>query len=257
MRYGICNLSIVPLRLEPTDTSEMISQGLFGEHFTVLEKEKNWSKISLHFDGYEGYIDNKQYEEITATVFNQLSIEKKQYTAELIDFIVNTKNNQLITVPIGTSLPFFDKNSLRFNDNRFLYDGKVYSGKLVKEQLIKKALLFLNTPFLSGGKTPFGIDAAGFTQMVYKLCGHSLLREANQQATQGEVLSFIEESEPGDLAFFDNDEGEIIHAGIILKDYQIIHAYGKVRIDSLDHSGIYNYDTQKHTHKLRVIKKII
>ena len=108
-----------------------------------------------------------------------------------------------------------------------------------------------------GGKTPFGIDCSGFTQMVYKLCGYQLLRDAKQQATQGEVLSFIEESEPGDLAFFDNEEGEIIHVGIILNDYHIIHAHGKVRIDSLDHSGIFNSDLQKHTHKLRVIKKII
>ena len=115
----------------------------------------------------------------------------------------------------------------------------------------------MNTPFLWGGKTPFGVDCSGFTQMVYKLCGYKLFRDANQQASQGEVLSFIEESEPGDLAFFDNEEGEIIHVGIILKDYNILHAYGKVRIDTLDHSGIFNYDLQIHTHKLRVIKKII
>ena len=54
--------------------------------------------------------------------------------------------------------------------------------------------------------------------MVYKLCGHTLFRGAKEQAAQGEVLSFIEESEAGDLAFFDNEEGEIIHVGIILKE---------------------------------------
>jgi len=93
--------------------------------------------------------------------------------------------------------------------------------------------------------------------MVYKLNGYKLLREVTQQAVQGEVLSFIEESEPGDLAFFDNTEGEIIHVGIIMKDNYIIHSYGKVKIDRLDHSGIYNVETNTHTHKLRVIKKII
>ena len=56
MRYGICNLSIVPLRLEASDASEMVSQVLFGEDFKVLEKQKKWSKIQLSFDGYEGYI---------------------------------------------------------------------------------------------------------------------------------------------------------------------------------------------------------
>ena len=133
----------------------------------------------------------------------------------------------------------------------------MYSEKLPKKEIIQKAFIFLNTPFLWGGKTPFGIDCSGFTQMVYKLCGYQLLRDAKKQATQGEVLSFIEESEPGDLAFFDNENGEIIHVGIILKEYHIIHAFGKVRIDTLDHSGIFNAELQKHTHKLRVIKKMI
>ncbi len=115
----------------------------------------------------------------------------------------------------------------------------------------------MNAPYLWGGKTPFGIDCSGFTQMVYKLNGHALLRDASEQASQGIALSFIEESEPGDLAFFDNSEGQIIHVGIIMEDNHIIHAHGKVRIDRLDHSGIYNIDKKIHTHKLRVIKKII
>jgi len=115
----------------------------------------------------------------------------------------------------------------------------------------------LNAPYLWGGKTPFGIDCSGFTQMVYKLNGYNLLRDASQQATQGIPLSFIEESEPGDLAFFDNNEGLITHVGIIMENNYIIHAHGKVRIDRLDHSGIYNVDKKTHTHKLRVIKKVI
>jgi cell wall-associated NlpC family hydrolase len=93
--------------------------------------------------------------------------------------------------------------------------------------------------------------------MVYKLNGYKLFRDASQQALQGEALSFIEESEPGDLAFFDNDEGHIIHVGIIMENNYIIHASGKVRIDRIDHLGIYNPELNKHTHKLRVIKKII
>ena len=135
--------------------------------------------------------------------------------------------------------------------------GVFINKTLAKEFLLKTAFMYLNAPYLWGGKTPFGIDCSGFTQMVYKLCGHKLFREAKQQATQGEVLSFIEESEPGDLAFFDNNEGVITHVGIIMKDNYIIHAHGKVRIDRIDHSGIYNVDSKRHTHKLRVIKKII
>jgi hypothetical protein len=254
--YGICNLFSVPLRAEPSDKSEMISQVLFGENFTVLEKEKYWSKIKISFDAYEGYIDNKQFEEISEDLFTKLADEKAIYAGEIIDFITNSTND-LLTIPLGSRLPFFSNHEFQLNSKSFSYEGNIFFGKLPKRELIKKAFNYLNTPFLWGGKTPFGIDCSGFTQMVYQLCGYQLYRDTAQQSKQGEVLSFIEESEPGDLAFFDNEEGEIIHVGIILKDYRIIHAHGKVRIDILDHSGIFNHDLQIHTHRLRVIKKII
>ena len=254
MLYGICNLSIVPLRLEASDSSEMTTQVLFGEHFKVLDKRKNWSKIRLHFDGVEGFIDNKQYQETTEDIHKELSTSSTFLSGELIDFITH-KDNSLSTISLGSSLPFYENHSFKVNDSSFIYEGAVFSKQLPKDAIIKTAFLYMNSPYLWGGKTPFGIDCSGFTQMVYKLCGYSLLRNAKQQAIQGEVLSFIEESEPGDLAFFDDNEGTITHVGIIMKDHHIIHAYGKVRIDKLDHSGIYNVDTKRH--KLRVIKKII
>lgn len=256
MNYGICNLSIVPIRAEASDTSEMTSQLLFGEHFTILEHEKNWSKIRIYFDDYEGYIDNKQFEEISEDYFEKLNAKTPIYSGEIIDFITSSTND-LLTIPLGARLPYFANNEFAINSVKYKFEGTVFNGKLPKSEIIQKAFAFINTPFLWGGKTPFGIDCSGFTQMVYKLCGYQLYRDAKQQATQGDVLSFIEESEPGDLAFFDNDEGEIIHVGIILNDYHIIHAHGKVRIDTLDHSGIFNADLQKHTHKLRVIRKLI
>lgn len=256
MLYGICNLSIVPLRLEASDTSEMVSQLLFGEHFEVIERQDKWSKIKLQYDNYEGYVDNKQYGEISEDMFLKLSNEHRTLSGEILDFFSDSRNN-LTTIPIGCHLPFYDNEHFVIGSHSYAYDGITYSGKLPKEEIINKAYLFLNSPYLWGGRTPFGIDCSGFTQMVYKLCGYHLQRDAKDQATQGEVLSFIEESEPGDLAFFDNDEGIITHVGIIMKDYYIIHAHGKVRIDLLDHSGIYNLDTKKHTHKLRVIKKVI
>ncbi|SDX54219.1 SH3 domain-containing protein [Lutibacter oricola] len=256
MLYGICNLSIVPLRIEASDASEMVTQVLFGEQFKILNKQKKWSKIRLTFDNYEGWIDNKQFEEITEEKYFELKTIKPHLSAELIDFATDEKHN-FSTIVIGSNLPFYNEKGLEINNTSYKYEGEVLGAKLPKESIVEMAYKFLNAPYLWGGKTPFGIDCSGFTQMVYKLCGYKLLRDASQQATQGEVLSFIEESEPGDLAFFDNAEGDIIHVGIVMKDNYIIHAHGKVRIDRIDHSGIFNVDNQKHTHKLRVIKKII
>ena len=252
--YGICNLAIIPLRVEPNDRSELVSQVLFGEHFEVLEVLKQWIKIKLTFDSYEGWIDSKQCQHITEEEFKQLEKEPIVLNSDLIEYITG-KNNLLIPIPLGSSLSFLGIENI--NIDNFEFEGLKVTGIKPKIDLIKSAFMYLNAPYLWGGKTPFGIDCSGFTQMVYKLNGYKLLRDASQQSTQGEALSFIEESQPGDLAFFDNDEGKIIHVGIIMSDNYIIHASGKVRIDRLDHLGIYNSELNKHTHKLRVIKKII
>jgi hypothetical protein len=252
--FGICNLAIIPLRLEPSDKSEIVSQVLFGEHFEIIEQLKQWSRIKMQFDDYEGWVDSKQYKIISETNFKQLSEEVIILNGDLVDYITD-HNNLLIPIPLGASISFLSNSEI--NTSNFNFEGTKISGVKPKSELIRTAFMYLNAPYLWGGKNPFGIDCSGFTQMVYKLNGYKLLRDASQQAKQGEALSFIEESEPGDLAFFDNDEGNIIHVGIIMEDNYIIHASGKVRIDRLDHLGIYNAETNKHTHKLRVIKKII
>jgi len=217
MQYGICHLSIVPLRFDPSDPSEMVTQILYGEHFKILDSDFN---------------------------------EKKPYLAgDLVEFIT-TDQNELIPIPLGSSL-----NGLRFFNHT--YEGHKVTDQQPKEHFVETAYMYLNAPYLWGGKTTFGIDCSGFTQMVYKLNGYKLLRDASQQATQGVPLSFIEESEPGDLAFFDNEEGNIIHVGIVMKDNYIIHAHGKVRIDRIDHTGIYNEEKRTYTHNLRVLKRVI
>ncbi len=252
--FGICNLAIVPVRSEPSDRSEIVTQLLFGEHIEILERQNQWARIKIQFDDYVGWVDSKQYQVISEANYNQLSNDAIILNADLIDYI-SAPENLLLPIPLGASLSFL--NNSEINTANFEFEGTKTSGVKPKNALINTAFMYLNAPYLWGGKTPFGIDCSGFTQMVYKLNGYKIHRDASQQALEGEPLSFIEESEPGDLAFFDNDEGNIIHVGIIMDNNYIIHASGKVRIDRLDHLGIYNPELNKHTHKLRVIKKII
>ena len=249
MDYGLCNLNLIQLRLEDSDCSEMISQVLYGDLFEILEVTEKWCKVRLVDDQYEGWIDNKQCKKISLSEFEELSQKTPKLSTHLLD-IITTATNTLLPISIGSNTAIS-----KFLNHSF--EGATTSKKLNKSNLTEFAQMYLNSPYLWGGKTPFGIDCSGFTQMVYKLCGYQLFRDAIQQVNQGEVLSFIEESEAGDLAFFDNDEGIITHVGIILENNRIIHAHGKVRIDQLDHSGIFNIEKQKHTHKLRVIKRMI
>lgn len=249
MQFGICHLSIVPLRKAAADESEMVSQLLYGEHFKILEERKDWSRIRVAFDHFEAWISNTQYLKIEEAYYEELEEHHPILVGDLLHFITDNQNH-LMPVPLGSGL-----NSCTFFGHTF--DGHRLSGKKKKNHLIETALLYLNAPHCRGGKSPLGIDASGFTQMVYRLNGYRLNREAAQQALQGEALSFIEESQSGDLAFFDDKDGNIIHVGIIMEDNYIIHADGKVRIDRMDHSGIFNTDLRRHTFQLRVIKKII
>lgn len=252
--FGICNLAIVPVRAEASDRSEQVTQLLFGEHFKILEIQPKWVQIEIAFDNYIGWIDSKQYQTISEEDYNYLNSSTAVLSADLIEYISNPNSN-LIPIPLGSSLAFLENEDI--NVEKFSYEGMKICGVKEKGALVKTAFMYMNAPYLWGGKSPFGIDCSGFTQMVYKLNGFHLFRDASQQANQGEPLSFIEESEPGDLAFFDNDEGKIIHVGILMENNYIIHASGKVRIDRLDHLGIYNAELNRHTHKLRVIKKIV
>ncbi len=253
MKYGICPITIIPMRLEARDQSELVSQILYGETFKVLDQQKKWSRVRLHHDSYEGWIDNKQYQEIEENDYIRLIDSKDIAFAKEPISILTHPDHTLSSIVMGSQLSSAEFLGDTFPSNSLQKELE----KSPKSKLIDTALLLLNAPYMWGGRSCMGIDCSGFTQLIYRLNGVRLLRDASQQAQQGEVLSFIEESDPGDLAFFDNVDGAITHVGIIMKDNHIIHAHGKVRIDRLDQSGIFNLEKSTHTHKLRMIKQII
>lgn len=244
----ICKVSICPIRAENSDKSEMVSQLLFGETCTLLEKNNNWLKIKCCFDNYEGWIDEKQVEVLEKQVI------QNHLTFQLVHSCHQKDNH--IPIVLGSSLPNFDGLNLSYNKEKLIFNGTYLEISENNFDNIKKiALKYLNAPYLWGGKTPFGIDCSGFTQMVYKFLDIPLPRDAYQQAELGNVVNFVAETQIGDLAFFGNEE-KITHVGLLLDNNKIIHASGFVRIDLLDHLGIFNTETKKYTHKLKVIKRI-
>ncbi|MGB0273781.1 MAG: C40 family peptidase [Flavobacteriaceae bacterium] len=247
MTYGICALSLLPLREAGQHNALVLSEVLYGELFQILKTKKYFSQIRL-LDDTIGWIENTQYLEISAKDFDKLSNQPPKISTNLVEFIYND-NQILFPVPIGSMV-----QHTAFLGHHF--EGETAGHQPEKNNIRSMALRFINTPFRKGGKSPFGVDADGFVQIVYALCGIALPRTAVMQAKEGVVLSFIEEAESGDLAFFDDSDGEIIHVGIILENNYIIHAHGQVRVDRLDQTGIFNPDLRTHTHQLRLIKSI-
>ena len=237
------------MRNENNHRSEMVSQLLYGDCYKIIEKRKSWFKIRMHWDGYEGWIPQNQVYLIKKEDYSKTTEATPKISTDLINYIID-ENNLMFPIMMGSDL------SGAININH-VFEGQTQTGGKDKKLLIKTAYMYLNTPYLWGGRSPFGIDCSGFTQMVYKINGISLKRDASEQAQEGETLSFIEESEAGDLVFFDDKEGNITHVGLLLEKHNIIHAYGTVRIDKIDQTGIFNSETQTHSHKLRLIKKIL
>ena len=261
MEYGIAYLSIIPVRNEPSNKSEMVTQILFGEHFKVLEKNNGWCFVHLFYDDYEGWIDEKMCYYITSDVYEKLSNDNNFVSHETVNVVQRAKKETPFMIVSGSTLPFYNAENKSFNidDQVFYFYGDISESKEdnIRSSIADSALNYVDTPYLWGGRTPFGIDCSGFTQIVYKLNGIKIPRDATQQVELGKTISFVDKAKPGDLAFFDDDEGNIIHVGVILNDKKIIHASGKVRVDLIDHQGIFNNKIKKYTHRLRVIKQIL
>lgn len=238
MNKGICIVTVAPVRAENSDRAEIVTEILFGESADILEVDKNWTKIKMHYDGYEGWMDTKQLKPVTDE-----ELAKRRVTVVTEDFSSVIMNDGKTLLSMGSEVEFPVVASRRSHEPR--------------ESIALAAREFVNVPYLWGGKSFFAVDCSGFTQLVYKIHNIKLPRDASQQAEVGEALTFVEESRPGDLAFFENSEGKIIHVGIMLENQKIIHASGKVRIDTLDSTGIFNKEMNKHTHKLRVIKNVL
>lgn len=252
---GICTLSIVPCRKSPSSKSEMTTQLLFGETFDVVGSEKEWLRILSHADGYESWVNKQQVQMLSEPDFSAINSSPAVYSADLVQIITNTGDGTMFPLVIGSTLPSYSGQTCRIGGVDYTYEGQTISpGKPWRDEILETAFMFLGAPYLWGGRSPFGIDCSGFTQIVYRLNGINLHRDAWQQAEQGEALSFVEEAVAGSLAFFDNEEGKITHVGILLDNHRIIHASGKVRIDRLDHHGIYNEETKQYSHKLRIIR---
>ncbi|MDB4924557.1 NlpC/P60 family protein [Mucilaginibacter sp.] len=253
MEYGICNLAVIPMRAEPSERSEMISQVLFGEAFEILEWKEGWAQIITLTDKYKGWVSRLQFIMLGHMAYQQLQETPPRLTYRATTQAWKIKNNSVLYLPVGSSLAFLNGTSCYFDKEKFEIIGQI--GENENIDLVAKT--FLNVPYLWGGRTHFGIDCSGFVQAVFKLKGVQLKRDASMQAQQGTPVNSLSDAHIGDLAFFGNAEGKVTHVGMLLNREHIIHASGKVKIDIIDEKGIYSEELQRYTHKLHSIRRVI
>ena len=256
MEIAVCQLSATPLRAEPSHKAEMISQLLFGETVEILEKRPPWYLVKSKVDLYEGWVDAQQLEILPQ--IPQLDEDKLFICPKMFTWLIHCLNGEKQLITFGTMLTEENGKLKVGNSEYYKHDDLMpLHRKTTKDEIIKSAKLWLNTPYLWGGRTPLGVDCSGFVQLVFRCNGKNLPRDAWQQAEMGNHVDFVSEAMPGDLAFFAHDEGKISHVGILIDNHQIIHASGKVRIDAFDHQGIFNLSFKTYTHQLRLIKRIL
>lgn len=257
-KYHVCRIAVAPLRKEPSDGSEIVSQVLFGDRVILIEQTEKWCKVKTHHDNYEGWMDYKQLQKISELQYNDEQ-RYKYVTAVNFDNRLIAAGGDSYYLSPGSTLPFYSNGYCHLGELSFEVKTEPFVPHISQFalQIEKTARFFLNAPYLWGGRTFFGIDCSGFSQIVYKLLGLNLQRDASQQVDEGELVHFLSAAKLGDLAFFDNDEGKITHVGIMLSNNQIIHAAGKIRIDAIDNQGIYNSELERYTHKLRIIKRFV
>jgi gamma-D-glutamyl-L-lysine dipeptidyl-peptidase len=259
MEYAVVNVPAAPVRRKPMHRKEMVNQLLFGETVRVLKsKGELWVKIRSLHDGYEGWMTNTLLTEIDETV--AIKINPYATCSLLSEIIWNDGTVNRMNIPFGSSLPEFDDHgSGKIHGIEFSFAGTFRKrndpASNAIELLNDLVIPWLNAPYLWGGRTPLGVDYSGFVQVIYKLMGIDLPRDAWQQAQEGKAVKKFKDAQPGDLVFFDNKE-DIVHVGILLGDEQIIHASGKVGMDAINKKGIVNAETGKRTLRLRAIRRL-
>jgi hypothetical protein len=249
MSFAIIDVPAAPVRKKPGHRKEMSNQLLFGEMVEILkEKGSLWVKIRSLHDDYEGWMTRTLLRSAETSVLDNGTISSRLIAEIPIE-------GYPVYLPAGAHLPLVAQEKSGGED-QLKEDDEMKTGVATGDKAEQLAIQWLNAPYMWGGRTILGVDCSGFMQVIFKLLGISLPRDAWQQAQTGQSVRKLKDAQKGDLAFF-NDKEEIVHVGMLLGTDRIIHSSGRVRIDRIDKKGIINSDTGQRTHRLEAIRRVL
>ena len=238
---------------------------LFGETCTVLEQQDRWSRVKLDADGQEGWADAKMVTPMSAAEYKRhhAALQTAATVVFPMAYAVSENNGQTIPLTAGTQLTNYQNGRFEVLGVGFRIDPNMVTEKpleMSEQNLLQAVRFFLNTPYLWGGKNAMGMDCSGFTQVIMRLFGKALLRNASEQATQGRKVSDLKKVQAGDLLFFDHEDGKISHVGIAIDSERVIHCSGRVKVEKLDRTAsgdVYILSAEgQHTHHLVSIRRV-
>lgn len=202
---GICRLSVVAIRDQPKPDAKMCSQLLFGEHYSVINRDGDWLRIVLYFDESEGWIHSSQHTLISEDYFNQVNMSDYKVCTDVTGTIFFQKKN--VHILLGSVLPI-TTNELFKIEEQVAYNGDSKSLSQKREFEFMKGIIkhYMHAPYLFGGKSPFGIDEGALIQQVFKICGYRMPRTISEQAKVGTEIASVDDLKPGDLIYSNHEE---------------------------------------------------
>lgn len=241
-KYACVAVPVAVMRADPSDKSEVVSQAIFSEAIRIIDKTVGWAKVETVVDGYVGWMKRGDYH-----VQKEMACDPKKSSGVMVSrpaaHIYHTKDTiygPLMTVPFESRL---EVSLLAENhDDRWIEivlpnkkKGYIQRGDVIEtpksrtplgiEEMCLFSRSFLGLPYTWGGRSSFGYDCSGFTQMLYRQMGISLPRDAVDQCHwKGFTPVSPDKVRPGNLVFFGTGEDHIRHVGLCLGNNEFIHA---------------------------------
>jgi cell wall-associated NlpC family hydrolase len=246
---------------KPTEKSDVVSQAIYGSNVKLLQARGEWSRIETP-DHYRGWTPSR-YLRIVLTGDGYgtagTTVQVESLFANIYAEPDVTKHKPVVTIPFEAKLEVVsDDPKASGKGHQESQEGWLHvrlAGQtlawiqasdvvadpkpLTIQESIELAKRFLGLPYLWGGRSSYGFDCAGFTQMLVRARGINMPRDADQQAAWSGVARIERKNlQAGDLLFFGSSEKKITHTGMYIGDVQFIHdttsGHPVVQISRLD-----------------------